>query len=86
MCLYIGLTVIANLAAVDDNAQGRARDVFSNTFTRAPQYNLGMAKTMGIANDTENREQWMMHSYYTDEGYWPTGLTVTRKRSGFLNE
>lgn len=78
--------MIADLTAMDGNLKSTAENVFSNTFTQAQQYNLQMAKTIGTAEVTEGCEKWMMHSYYTGQGDWPSGLSMSTKESGFLNE
>lgn len=78
--------MVADLAAVDGNIKGTAEGIFRNTYTQAQQYNLQMAKTIGATDVTEGCEKWMMHSFYTDHGDWPSGLNMTRKQGGFLNE
>jgi len=41
------LTVIADLAAIDDNVKAQSQGVYANTFRQAQAYNLQMDKVCG---------------------------------------
>jgi hypothetical protein len=81
-----GLTVIADLAAIDDNVKQESLPIFENTLAQAPKYNLQMQKVV----------QWnyMPQSYYASAAAgggpspFPPGMAKPpgRRPSGFLND
>jgi len=46
-----GLTVIADLAAIDGGVKAQSESVFGNTFREAQLYNLQMQKVRGLKPD-----------------------------------
>ncbi|KAK5691818.1 hypothetical protein LTR17_025529 [Elasticomyces elasticus] len=76
----IGLTVIADLAAIDESVKAQSLSVFSNTFKKAQVYNLQMQKVVGAG--------YMPWTYYGH--HWPNFPPGWHKPSphqtnGFLN-
>ena len=76
-----GLTVVADLAAIDREISEESISVFSNTFFKAQKYNLQMQKTV-LPN-------WEPQSYYAHS--WPSfplgwNLPPFVTTSGFLND
>ena len=76
-----GLTVIADLAAIDQEIGEQSLSTFSNTFFRAQGYNLQMQKTV-LPN-------WEPQTYYAHS--WPSfppgwNLPPFITTSGFLND
>lgn len=45
--LVTGLTVIADLAAIDNNVKAQSQSIYPNTFRKAQEYNLQMEKVVG---------------------------------------
>lgn len=74
------VTMLGDLAAVDDGAKGMAEDVFANTLVMAQQYNLGQSKV--IMADYMMKTLWnvseadvvnpkgFLNGFYDDEGWW----------------
>lgn len=80
------MTVIADLAAIDNNVKSEAIDIFANTYVNAQRYNQQMAKVQGVAT-----EPYLPHSYYGNHWpYFPPGwgphMPPWTTSSGFLND
>jgi len=74
------LTVIADLAAIDNNVKAAAQSVFPNTFREAQIYNLQMDKVIGA--------NYLPHTYYGHNWpYPPPGwpMPPPAETTGFLN-
>jgi hypothetical protein len=74
------ITVIADLALIDNTVKTQAAGVFAETYVKAQIYNLQMQKVTG--ND------WLIHCYYSD--FWPFfpqgwSLPSSLQTDGFLN-
>jgi predicted alpha-1,6-mannanase (GH76 family) len=83
------LTTVGNLAAIDSNILTTAQAVFSNTFTEAQKYNLGVLKLIMPTFNIETMSQppslasisilaaanpkGFLNDYYDDEGWWALG-------------
>ncbi|KAK3677486.1 hypothetical protein LTR78_002336 [Recurvomyces mirabilis] len=75
------ITVIADLAAIDDSIKVRSQGVFQNTYYRAQQYNLDMQKTVG--------PDWLPWTYYGNHWpHYPPGWhhPAPVQTNGFLND
>lgn len=80
------LTVISNLAAIDGNLKSAITSVLSETYTKAQQYNLQMAKVQGVADD----QPFLPRTYYAHQyPEFPSWLQVkpasAQATGGFLN-
>ncbi|KAK0355880.1 hypothetical protein LTR59_008507 [Friedmanniomyces endolithicus] len=75
-----GLTVIADLAAIDGGVKAQSESVFGNTFREAQLYNLQMQKVVG--------PDYLPHTYYGHHWpYFPQGWhrPEPHQTNGFLN-
>lgn len=77
----LGLTVIADLAAIDPSVRQRGGSIWPNTFTRAQEYNLQMQKVV--------EQNYLMFSYYAS--YGPplpraAAMPQAHQTNGFLND
>lgn len=75
------LTVIADLAKIDDSVKVQAEAIYPNTFVRAQQYNLQMQKSVDPSS--------LIHCHYGDHWpHFPPGHHRPRphRTNGFLNE
>ena len=68
----IGLTVIADLAKINDDVKAEAEAIYENTFVQAQKYNLQMRKEVGPT--------YLPQCHYGDQ--WP----LFPRTTGFLNE
>ena len=78
---YAGLTVIADLAQIDDTVKEQAASIWPNTFAKAQEYNLEMQKVVGSG--------YLPHCYYGHHWpHFPPGHHRPRphRTNGFLNE
>ncbi|PPJ60423.1 hypothetical protein CBER1_07339 [Cercospora berteroae] len=82
------MTVITELAAVDNNVQDSVQKILSNTYTKAQQYNLQMMKESGAQT-----RSYLPQTYYsTFEPYIPDSMLKTygqprmKATGGFLND
>ncbi|KAK5133085.1 hypothetical protein LTR08_008195 [Meristemomyces frigidus] len=75
------LTVIADLAAIDDKVKAQSQSVYSNTWSRAQQYNLQMQKVVGA-----NSMPWTYYGHHWP--FFPKGWPKPPPRvtNGFLND
>ena len=76
------LTVIADLAKLDETVATQAEAVYPNTWVKAQQYNLQMQKV-------SNPPMHLIHSYYGGHWpYFPHGWHKPHpiKTNGFLND
>ena len=77
----LGLTVIADLAAIDPSVRQRGGSIWPNTFTQAQKYNLQMQKVV--------EQNYLMFSYYASNGpSLPRAAVMpqARQTNGFLND
>ncbi|KAM0690333.1 hypothetical protein Q7P36_009100 [Cladosporium allicinum] len=80
------LTVIADLAAIDDKVKGQALPIFENTLTQAQKYNLQMQKVV--------QGNYKPQSFYASAAAgggpspFPQGMAMPppRRPGGFLND
>lgn len=78
--LQSGLTVIADLAAIDPTIKQRGSSIWPNTYTQAQKYNLQMQKVV------ENN--FLAFSYYASNGFPLPRLVAmpqAQQTNGFLN-
>lgn len=81
LTLLSGLTVIADLAAIDPLVKLRGSTIWPNTFTQAQKYNLQMQKVV--------EEGYLAYSYYATFGsLLPAGVPMPQahRTNGFLND
>jgi len=81
LTLLPGLTVIADLAAIDPLVHQLGSDIWPNTFTQAQKYNLQMQKVI--------EQGYLPCSYYANS--WspvPHGVPMPQahRTNGFLND
>lgn len=76
----IGLTVIADLAAIDGSVKAQSQSIYQNTFNRAQNYNLQMEKVIGAGN-----LPWTYYGHHWP--YFPKGwpMPPAERTGGFLN-
>lgn len=78
------LTMIANLAAIDDKIKDRTKDLWQEVFNNAAEYNKQMTQAHGAfwrrklpleleyrdATDEDTANVGFLNGYYDDEGWW----------------
>ena len=82
----LGLTVIADLAAIDGKVKEQALPIFENTLTKAQKYNLQMQKVV--------QGNYKPQSFYASAAAgggpspFPQGMAMPppRRPGGFLND
>lgn len=79
------LTVISNLAASDGNLKSSISSVLSETYTKAQQYNLQMAKVMGVENDQPFLPRTYYGHHYPEFPSWFQHRPSVQATGGFLN-
>lgn len=79
------LTVIAHLAAVDSNLKSKITSVMSETYTKAQQYNMQMAKVQGTSEQPFLPETYYGH-HWPEFPPWIQNRPMIQSTGGFLNE
>ena len=80
LTLTSGLTVIADLAAIDPSINSRGSAIWPNTFTQAQKYNLQMQKAVETG--------FLTYSYYANFGSRlakGAAMPQAQQTNGFLN-